>query len=117
MLEQSGADAVMIGRSAMGRPWFVGDVAHYLAKGAVRAAPSRAERKEAALEHYEILLEIFGRAQGVRHARKHLAAYAHWSGSRDDVSLRRRLVTAECPSAVKSIISEAFDRPFRAEAA
>lgn len=117
MLEQSGADAVMIGRSAMGRPWFVGDVAHYLAQGAMRAAPSLAARKDAALEHYEILLDIFGKAQGARHARKHLAAYAQWSGARDATSLRRRLVTTESPSAVKSIISEAFDDSLRADAA
>ncbi|WP_051952553.1 tRNA dihydrouridine synthase DusB [Methylocapsa aurea] len=116
MLKQSGADAVMIGRSAIGRPWFVGDVAHYLAHGKPRAAPSRAARKIAALEHYETLLEIFGRAQGLRHARKHLAAYAQWSGC-DDGSLRRRLVTSECPIAVKWILSEAFDRLPLAEAA
>jgi tRNA-dihydrouridine synthase B len=117
MLAQSGADAVMIGRAAIGRPWFVGDVAHYLAQGAERADPPAGERKAAALEHYETLLEIFGKAQGLRHARKHLSAYAEWSGARDAAPLRRRLVTSECPNAVKSMLSELFDRPPLAEAA
>ena len=117
MLEQSGADAVMIGRSAIGRPWFVGDVAHYLARGTRRAEPPLGARKAAALEHYETLLEIFGKGQGLRHARKHLAAYAERSGARDAAALRHRLVTSECPNAVKSILSELFDRTPLAEAA
>ncbi len=117
ILAQSGADAVMIGRSAIGRPWFVGDVAHYLTHGSARAAPSSAERKKAALEHYETLLEILGTAQGVRYARKHLAAYAEWAGVRDGAMLRQRLVTAEAPSQVKSVLCQLFDSPSLKEAA
>jgi len=117
MLAASGADAVMIGRGAIGRPWFVGDAAHYLATGSMRAAPSPSARMDAALEHYEGLLELFGEEQGVRHARKHLAAYAQWSEARDADRLRRRLVTAEDPKEVKSVLSEAFAGAQRAEAA
>lgn len=117
MLARSGADAVMIGRSAIGRPWFVGDVAHYLTHGSARGAPAAAERKSAALEHYETLLEIFGKAQGVRHARKHLAGYAEWAGVRDGAMLRQRLVMAECPNEVKSTLCALFDSPPLREAA
>ncbi len=117
MVVDSGADAVMIGRAAIGRPWFVGDVAHYLATGLIRAEPSPAARREAALEHYEGILELFGPEQGVRHARKHLAAYAQWSAARDADSLRRRLVTAEDAKQVRSVLSEAFEAPCQAEAA
>ncbi len=117
MLAQSGADAVMIGRSAIGRPWFVGEVAHFLARGAGRGTPTLSARRDAALEHYETLLEIFGPAQGLRHARKHLAAYADWSEAPDAAALRRRLVTSECPTAVKSALRDLFDRPPTAEAA
>ncbi|MGO9672787.1 MAG: tRNA dihydrouridine synthase DusB [Methylocella sp.] len=109
MLEASCADAVMIGRSAVGRPWFVGDAAHYLATGSARAEPTLATRKEAALEHYEGILDLFGTAQGLRHARKHLSAYAHWSGARDADALRRRLVTAEDCGTVRSILRETFE--------
>lgn len=117
MLKRSGADGVMIGRAAVGRPWFVGDVAHYLAHGRARAEPSLDERKNAALEHYETLLEIFGTCQGLRHARKHLAAYAEWSDAHDKAALRHRLVTAEHPSAVRAILSDLFNGSSWREAA
>ncbi len=117
MLAASGADAVMVGRSAMGRPWFVGDIAHYLLQGEVRAEPPLSVRRDAALEHYDSLLKIFGEEQGLRHARKHLAAYAQWSGARDPASLRRRLVTAERSSAVKSMLAEVFESSLQEEAA
>ncbi len=117
MLAASGADAVMIGRAAIGRPWIVGDAAHYLATGSTRAEPSGGARGDAALEHYEGILELFGPEQGLRHARKHLAAYARWSGAREADSLRRRLVTAEDCNLVRSILCETFEAPLRAEAA
>lgn len=117
MLAQSGADAVMIGRAAIGRPWLVGEIAHYLAHGAPCAAPTRAVRSDAAVEHYETLLEVFGAGQGLRHARKHLAAYADCSGSPASGPLRRKLVTSECPNEVRSALRQLFDRPSIAEAA
>lgn len=117
MLAQSGADAVMIGRGAVGRPWFVGDVAHYLETGGSRGQLSSAERKSAALEHYETLLDLFGEEHGLRHARKHLAAYARWSGAPDREALGRRLVTAESVGAVKIILSDLFETKGLGEAA
>jgi nifR3 family TIM-barrel protein len=117
MLAASGADAVMIGRAAVGRPWFVGDVGHYLSTGSIRAEPSPTARKDVALEHYEEILDLFGAAQGLRHARKHLAAYAHWSGARDAHALRHGLVTADDPAVVRSILREIFEAPLEAEAA
>jgi tRNA-dihydrouridine synthase len=116
-LAQSGADAVMIGRSAIGRPWFVGEVAYYLASGKARAETPPAERKSAALEHYETLLEMFGAGQGVRYARKHLAAYAERAGVLGGAALRQRLVMLECPSAVRSSLCQLFDSPSLAQAA
>lgn len=82
MLNASGADAVMIGRAAVGRPWLVGQVASALRTGTAGPGPSRAERREAALDHYDAVLSLFGTAKGNRHARKHLVAYAdHLGGS------------------------------------
>ncbi len=117
MLAQSGADAVMIGRAAMGQPWFVGDASYYLRHGKARAGPSSSERKHAALEHFETLLEIYGTALGLRHARKHLAAYAERAHTINCAELRARLVRLECPKAVKSALCELFDSPPAAEAA
>jgi nifR3 family TIM-barrel protein len=120
MRAASGADAVMIGRAAMGRPWFVGEVAHYLKHGVAPKALSAAVRSAAALEHYETLLEMFGSAQGLRHARKHLAAYAEWaaqSGHQEALALRGALVRSDNPADVKSMLSDLFAHPLPAEAA
>ena len=75
-LDASGADAVMIGRGAQGRPWFPGQVAHYLKTGAVRPAPPLAEQLELVLAHYRDMLDHHGTHRGLRHARKHLGWYA-----------------------------------------
>ncbi|MBO0236918.1 tRNA-dihydrouridine synthase, partial [Vibrio parahaemolyticus] len=74
-LAQSGAAGVMVGRAAVGRPWLAGEIAAGLAGRA--AAPLTAEQRAmVAAEHYEGLIALYGPAMGVRHARKHLAAYA-----------------------------------------
>jgi tRNA-dihydrouridine synthase B len=117
MRARSGADAVMIGRAAIGRPWLVGDVAHFLAHGVARPEPPVETRKAAALEHYESLLESYGKAQGIRHARKHLAAYvdAFCGGARP--AARQRLVTSDDPRVVKAALSEMLDPDRMREAA
>ena len=109
MLAQSGADAVMIGRAALGRPWLVGDIAHFLVTGSRRPAPSARMRLAAALEHYHTLLDLYGLNQGVRHARKHLAAYARWSGSPDAADLGKRLVTSDEPREVERLLTTCFE--------
>ncbi len=109
MLRLSGADAVMIGRAAVGRPWLIGDVAHYLATGRLRSQPSRRRRGEIALEHLESLLVAMGQGAGLRHARKHLAAYADHAGVVAGSKLRGALVTAEEPGEVRRLIRELFE--------
>jgi nifR3 family TIM-barrel protein len=112
MLASSGADAVMIGRGALGRPWFVSQIAQLLATGRFGPVPSFDERRRAMLTHYRTLLSLFGREQGLRHARKHLAAYAEWAardGSRSAVGLRLPLVTSENPAEVERLLSGVFD--------
>ncbi|MGN6775174.1 tRNA dihydrouridine synthase DusB [Rhizobium sp.] len=68
ILRRSGADAVMIGRGCQGRPWHAGVLAGH-------CEPSRQEIVDIALEHYRMMLEFYGEAVGIRHARKHLAWY------------------------------------------
>jgi tRNA-dihydrouridine synthase len=112
MLAASGADAMMIGRGAVGRPWFVGQIAHFLATGKLGTAPSFRARCDAALTHYRTLLSLFGREQGLRHARKHLAAYAEWAardGSPSAATLRLPLVTNENPAEVERLLSGIFE--------
>jgi nifR3 family TIM-barrel protein len=120
MLRLSGADAVMVGRAAIGRPWLVGDIAYYLTTGRLRPPPSRAERGALALEHLESLLAAMGQGPGLRHARKHLAAYADHSGigeQDEDRALRRALVVSNQPREVRSTIERLFAIPEREEAA
>lgn len=111
MRAQSDADGVMIGRSAMGRPWFIGDVAHYLDFAAPRALPDAAARTGAAIEHVLGLAQSMGELKGLRHARKHLAAYAEWAmrdGYTAPQALRDALVRSEALDEVIALISQLF---------
>jgi tRNA-dihydrouridine synthase B len=75
-LELSGADGVMIGRGSYGRPWFPGQVAHFLKTGQVAPDPSLAERYAILRRHFESILSYYGVEVGVRMARKHMAWYS-----------------------------------------
>ncbi|WP_371824421.1 tRNA dihydrouridine synthase DusB [Methylocystis sp. MJC1] len=111
MLRLSGADAVMVGRAAQGRPWLVGDIAHYLGAGRRRAEPSPAERSALAREHLDGLLTQMGAEAGLRHARKHLAAYvdeAFGAACAEVAALRHALVTANCASEAFRLIDATF---------
>src|SRR6478672_2275580 len=70
-LALSGADAVMVGRGAQGRPWFPGYLAHYLATGEKRCAPALDTQLDLVHALYEDMLLHHGARIGVRHARKH----------------------------------------------
>ncbi|MBC7907859.1 MAG: tRNA dihydrouridine synthase DusB [Rhodospirillaceae bacterium] len=75
-LEESGADGVMVGRGTYGRPWFPGQIAHYLATGERLADPELATQLETILEHFDAMLSHYGAETGVRMARKHVAWYS-----------------------------------------
>ena len=74
-LEQSGADGLMIGRGAYGRPWLLAQVMHWWKTGAGLADPSLDVQFETMMEHYEAMLSHYGRVTGVKMARKHLGWY------------------------------------------
>jgi tRNA-dihydrouridine synthase B len=120
MLRLSGADAVMVGRAALGRPWLVGDIAHYLATGRLRPPPPLETHAELALEHMASLIAAMGPLAGLRHARKHLAAYVDHAGvaqAGQGPSLRRALLTASEPGEARRIIQTLFALPQREAAA
>lgn len=75
ILDASGADAVMIGRGAQGRPWFLAQVAHFLKTGEKLPAPSWKEQGEIVAVHYRDMIEHYGASLGLRVARKHLVWY------------------------------------------
>ena len=76
VLRLTGADAVMIGRAAQGRPWIFREVAHFLATGEELPPPTLAEVRDILLGHLEALHAFYGEQSGVRIARKHLGWYA-----------------------------------------
>ena len=74
-LQQSGADGVMIGRGAYGKPWLLGQVMHWWQTGEMRETPAYDEQYAVLREHYQAMLEHYGEAVGVKIARKHLGWY------------------------------------------
>jgi tRNA-dihydrouridine synthase B len=107
MLQASGARAVMIGRSAVGAPWRVGAIARALETGESLREPPRETRLRDAQGHLECLLTLMGARQGLRHARKHLAAYAVQAGASDD--LRVALVTTGDPGEAHALLARSFE--------
>ena len=74
-LQQSGADGVMIGRGAYGRPWLLGQVMRWLQTGQVLPDPDLEEQYSVLVEHYRAMLDHYGDDVGVKIARKHLGWY------------------------------------------
>jgi tRNA-dihydrouridine synthase B len=75
VLHKTGADALMIGRAAQGRPWIFREIGHYLATGEHLAPPLVAEVRRALLEHLQDHYGLYGEYTGVRSARKHIGWY------------------------------------------
>jgi tRNA-dihydrouridine synthase B len=74
-LSKSGADGLMIGRGTYGRPWFLGQIAAFLASGERKEGPGIGELSTIVLRHFSAMLSHYGTLAGVRIARKHLAWY------------------------------------------
>jgi nifR3 family TIM-barrel protein len=114
-LAASGAAAVMIGRAAVGRPWLVGQIGAAL-QGRTVPDPSPETMTGAAIEHYEGLLSLYGVETGIRHARKHLAAYADvaaQSGFGLEPGERHVLVTSVEPARVMEVLGRIYAEPTR----
>jgi tRNA-dihydrouridine synthase B len=115
-LAASGADAVMVGRGAQGRPWFPGQLARYLATGERDAPPPLREQLTLLGALYADMLDHYGGDIGLRHARKHLAraldVAAAIAGVSADVltAMRGRVLTATDPALVLRRLAESFDR-------
>lgn len=106
LLRLSGADGVMIGRGAFGKPWMPAQIETSLATGATPADPSVEERREIVLDHYEALLSHYGTDKGVRIARKHLA----WSaiGLKNANAFRVAVNTENDPEKVRHLVRTLF---------
>jgi tRNA-dihydrouridine synthase B len=108
VLAHTGADAVMVGRAAQGRPWIFREMAHFLATGTHLAPPRVAEVRELLLEHLQDHYGLYGELTGVRSARKHIAWYVRSLPGGD--ALRQHINTIADCQAQWQAVARYFDQ-------
>jgi tRNA-dihydrouridine synthase B len=114
-LKASGADGVMIGRAACGRPWFLDQVMRFLAGTGVPADPLLADQRQLVLGHYHAMLAHYGTRSGVRIARKHLGWYSR--GLSGAAEFRAKVNREESPQRVVALIAELYANHLERQAA
>jgi len=112
---ESGADGVMVGRGAYGRPWFLKQVMQFLKTGERWPDPPLARQLATLLEHYRAILEHYGEASGVKIARKHVAWYS--KGLFGSAEFRTRINQLDDPGQVESAIRDFYAPQLEREAA
>lgn len=113
-LEQSGADGVMIGRGAYGRPWLLNQVMAHLSSGRTIDDPTIGEQYDVIAGHYEEMLEHYGSEVGVNMMRKHIGWYT--KGLEGSAAFRNTANQEPDPNKVKAMLAE-FYAPWRTRAA
>ncbi|WP_038342601.1 tRNA dihydrouridine synthase DusB [Acinetobacter sp. A47] len=108
VLDYTGADAIMIGRAAQGRPWIFREIAHYLKTGEYLAAPDIAEVKAVLLGHLAELYAFYGEYSGCRIARKHIAWYT--KGLRSSNEFRQNMYKVENTADQAKVVESYFDQ-------
>ncbi len=107
VLEYTGADAIMIGRAAQGRPWIFREIEHYLQTGITLAPPSVAEIREVLVAHLHDLYAFYGYERGARVARKHIGWYT--KGLKNSAVFRARMNTLESADQQLAAVAAFFD--------
>jgi tRNA-dihydrouridine synthase B len=107
VLRRTGADALMIGRAAQGRPWIFREIAHYLEHGVELAPPTVADARAIVARHLDEHYSFYGEAAGVRIARKHIGWYAKDLAGGD--ALRRQVNAAESTATQIAAVNRFFD--------
>jgi tRNA-dihydrouridine synthase B len=113
-LAQSGADGVMIGRGAYGRPWLLGQVMADLGSGGHKPDPSMDEQLSVILEQYDAMQSLYGTQTGVNLARKHIGWYT--KGLTGSAEFRNKVNTQDDPNVVTAMLRD-FYSPWLARAA
>ena len=108
VLDYTGADAIMIGRAAQGRPWIFREIAHYLKTGEHLAAPDIAEVRTVLLGHLAELYQFYGEYSGCRIARKHIAWYT--KGLRSSNEFRQSMYKVENTADQAKVVEAYFDQ-------
>jgi tRNA-dihydrouridine synthase B len=114
-LDESGADGVMIGRGAQGRPWLLRQVSHFLKTGEKLPPPPLAAQLDMVLEHYDAILAHYGTTVGVRMARKHLGWYS--KGFAGAAEFRAAMNRMDDPQPVRAAIRALYEPAIEKEAA
>jgi tRNA-dihydrouridine synthase B len=104
--EESGADGVMVGRGAYGRPWFLKQVMQFLKQGTRLPDPPLAKQLAILLEHYRAILEHYGESSGVKIARKHVAWYS--KGLYGSNEFRTKINFMDDPKGVEAAILDFY---------
>ncbi len=107
VLAATGADALMIGRAAQGRPWIFREIKHFLATGETLAPPLVAEVRRALLAHLEDHYALYGEHTGVRSARKHIGWYVRELPGGE--AFRARMLTLEDSARQLDAVAAYFD--------
>ncbi|MDH0381545.1 tRNA dihydrouridine synthase DusB [Comamonas aquatica] len=108
VLAYTGADAVMVGRAAQGRPWIFREIGHFLATGTHMAPPLVAEVRRLLLEHLHDHYRLYGELTGVRSARKHIAWYVRQLPGGEE--LRQHINTIDDCQVQWQAVADYFDR-------
>ncbi|AOY01442.1 tRNA dihydrouridine synthase DusB [Jeongeupia sp. USM3] len=107
VLRATGADAIMVGRAAQGRPWLFREIGHYLASGELLPPPQVVEIRDVLLEHLDALYAFYGEYSGCRIARKHIAWYTKGLAGGND--FRQRMYGLETTHEQKNATRAFFD--------
>ncbi|MBA4707399.1 tRNA dihydrouridine synthase DusB [Aquitalea aquatica] len=108
VLQYTGADAVMIGRAAQGRPWIFREIQHFLDTGALLPPPQVSEISQIMLEHLDDLYGFYGEYSGCRIARKHIAWYTR--GLRGSNEFRQAMYQLEDTTTQRQAVAGYFDQ-------
>lgn len=107
-LAESGADGIMVGRGAYGKPWLPNQISHYLVKGEKIPAPSIEDQKATIITHYDEMLTTYGIEIGLKLARKHLGWYS--SGLPNSSEFRAKVNQLLNPKEVVELIEQFYTK-------
>ncbi|GAB4291683.1 MAG: tRNA dihydrouridine synthase DusB [Thiohalomonadaceae bacterium] len=113
VLDYTGADGLMIGRAAQGRPWIFRDIQHYLTTGELLPEPAAQEVRDILLGHLNNLYAFYGEYTGVRMARKHISWYS--KGQRHGAAFRQEVNRVEGAAQQLQMVRDFFDRIINGE--
>ena len=105
-LEESGADGIMIGRGAYGKPWLINQIHLYIKTGIKSPDPVFDVKRETIIRHYTDILNHYGEEIGLRLAKKHLGWYS--SGMNDSADFRRKINLCVDPKVAFDYINDFF---------